>query len=127
MCALLALVLAGCDPGQSAAKKMQGKAPPTWPALEALKGPEGIMTVGMSMDREGPKTAQKAAAAPTFKQLVDDFEKAPIPSSFATSEREAAKKELVASLRKLAEGGPDDELEALYEKARESMKILSSP
>jgi len=126
--ALLALGPAGCDPGQSAARKMQGESAPMWPALEALtSGDESMSSVGMGMDRGGPAEARKAASSARFKELLDDFEKTPIPSSFATSERELAKKELVANLRKVAEDGPDSEVKAAYDKARENMKILASP
>ena len=74
--ALLALIVAGCDPGTSARKRMEGKAAPTWPALQAMTGPSGMMTVGMSLQMEGPQGAKKAAAAPAFNQLLDNLEKA---------------------------------------------------
>jgi hypothetical protein len=86
-----------------------------------------MISVGMSMQMQGPKAAQQAAAAPKFKQLLDDLEKSTIPSRFSTPAREAAKKDLVAALRKVADGGPDEELKAQWEKARESMKTLGAP
>ena len=125
--ALLALLVAGCDPGASAKKKMQGTRAPEWPALQAMNGPGGLITVGMSMQAQGPKAAQQAAAAPAFNQLLDTFEKEAIPSEFSNAEREAAKKTFVESLRGLAKGGSDQEIKALWEKTRESMGTLGRP
>jgi hypothetical protein len=125
--ALLALIAAGCDPGASARKKMEGTRAPEWPALKAMNGDGGLITVGMSMQTQGPKAAQKAAAAPAFSQLLDSFEKEAIPSEFATAEREAAKKTFVESLRGIAKGGSDDEIKALWDKARESMGTMGRP
>ncbi len=85
------------------------------------------MTVGMSMQREGPKAAQAAAAAPAFTQLLDNLDKEPIPSTFSTPEREAAKKAFVESVQTIAKGGSDDEIKALWEKALDSMQKLTSP
>jgi hypothetical protein len=124
--ALLALVVAGCTPGGAARKQMEGTEAPDWPALNAMNGDGGIMTVGMGMDMEGPNAAKEAAAAPTFKQLLDDFDKTPIPRKWSTSAREAAKKDFVESLRKLAEAGSDDEIKELWEKAKASMQTLGS-
>jgi len=125
--ALLALIVAGCDPGTSARKKMEGAEAPTWPALQAMTGQGGMMTVGMSLQVEGPQGAQKAAAAPAFNQLLDNLEKEPIPSKFSTPERNAAKKAYVENLRAIAKGGSDDEIKALWEKARESMAAMTRP
>ena len=125
--ALLALIVAGCDPGSSARKRMEGKAAPTWPALQAMTGPSGMMTVGMSLEVEGPQAAKKAAGAPAFQQLLDNLEKEPIPGEFATPERNAAKKAFVENLRGLAKAGSDDEIKALWEKTRESMGKMTSP
>jgi hypothetical protein len=125
--ALLALIVVGCDPGADARKKMQGTRAPEWPALQAMNSQGGLMTVGMAMDTQGPKAAQEAAAAPEFKQLLDNFDLQAIPSEFSTSEREAAKKAFVESLRGIAEGGSDEEIKALWEKARESMGIIGRP
>jgi len=127
--ALLVLIVAGCDPGASARKKMEGApAPaPTWPALQAMTGEGGMMTVGMSLQMEGPQGAKKAAAAPAFNQLLDNLEKEPIPSQFSTAEREAAKKTYVESLRAIAKADSDDEIKALWEKARDSMGKMASP
>lgn len=124
---LLALIVAGCDPGSNARKQMEGARAPDWPALQAMKGDGGLMTVGMSMQMEGPAGAQKAAAAPAFGQLLDNFEKEAIPSEFATVERQAAKKALVESLRGIAKGGSDDEIKALWEKAQQSMSAIAKP
>jgi len=106
---------------------MEGRGAPTWPALQAMNDQGGLMTVGMSMQVEGPKAAQKAAAAPAFNQLLDNLEKAPIPSEFATAEREAAKKTFVESLRAMAKADSDDEIKALWEKARDHMGKMTSP
>lgn len=125
--ALLALLVAGCEPGASARRQMEGAKAPDWPELQALQGDGGLMVVGMALDREGAKAATKAAAAPQFKQLVDAFEKAPIPSGYATAARETAKKNIVDSLRKVAEGGSDEELKSLWQKVRENMKTVTSP
>lgn len=125
--ALLALIVVGCEPGASAKKQMQGAAAPTWPALQALQGQGGLMDVGMALDRQGAKGAKEAASAPQFKQLVDEFEKAPIPSGFASSARETAKKNVVESLRKIAAGGSDEEVKALWQKVRDNMNTVSSP
>lgn len=122
---LLALLVAGCDPGAGAKKQMEGARAPDWPALQAMKGDGGLMTVGMAMQMEGPKGAQKAAAAPAFSQLLDNFEKEAIPSEFATAERQAAKKTFVESLRGLAKAGSDDEIKALWEKAQASMSAIA--
>lgn len=124
---LLVLLVAGCDPGASARKKMEGAPAPTWPALQALNGEGGMINVGMSMQREGPKAAQKAAAAPAFNQLLDNLEQEAIPSEFSTPAREAAKKDLVESLRKLAKAQSDDEIKALWDKTRENMGKLAGP
>ena len=125
--ALLALIVTGCDPGSSARKRMEGTAAPTWPALQQMNDQGGLMTVGMSMQMGGPKEAQKAASAPAFKQLLDNLEKEAIPSTYSTAEREAAKKTFVESLRAIAKGGSDDEIKALWDKARESMGKMTSP
>lgn len=125
--ALLALIMAGCDPGANARKTMEGTRTPDWSALQAINGQGGLMTVGMAMDTQGPSAAQQAAAAPEFKQLLDNFDLQAIPSEFSTPEREAAKKTFVESLRKIAEGGSDDEIKALWEKARDSMGIIGRP
>lgn len=106
---------------------MEGAPAPTWPALQAMTGEGGMMMVGMSMQMEGPQAAKKAATAPAFSQLVDNFEKEAIPSEFATAEREAAKKTFVESLRGIAKGGSDTEIKALWEKARESMGAMTKP
>ena len=119
------LIVAGCDTGQK--RKLEGQKAPDWPALQALRGEGGFVTVGMGLQMEGPQSAKKAAAAPSFKQLLDNFEKEPIPSSFSNAAREAAKKELVESLRKIAEAGSDSDIKALWEKAQGSMKTLSAP
>ena len=103
---------------------MEGPAAPNWPALQAMNAEGGLITVGMSMQMQGPKAAQKAAAAPAFNQLLDNFEKEAIPSEFSTAEREAAKKSLVESLRGLAKAGSDDEIKALWEKAQESTRKM---
>ena len=125
--AVLALIVTGCDPGTSARKRMEGKAAPTWPALQAMTGQGGMMTVGMSLEVEGPQAAKKAAGAPQFQQLLDNLEKEPIPGEFASSEREAAKKAFVENLRALAKAGSDDEIKALWDKARESMGGMTRP
>ena len=125
--ALLALVVAGCSPGGAARKQMEGTRAPDWPALTAMNGDGGLITVGMSMQTQGPKGAKEAAAAPKFKQLLDDLDKTPIPSEFSTSAREAAKKDFVESLRKLPEAGSDDEVKELWEKAKASMSTLGAP
>lgn len=125
--ALLALIVAGCDPGASARKKMEGAAAPTWPALQAMTSEGGMMTVGMSLQMEGPQGAKKAAAAPAFNQLLDNLEKEAIPSQFSTPEREAAKKTFVESLRAMAKADSDDEIKALWEKVRDSMGKMTSP
>jgi hypothetical protein len=125
--ALGALIVAGCDPGAGARKKMEGPRAPTWPALEALRGENGMMSVGMSLQMEGPAAAKLAATAPTFKQLLDDFEKQPIPSAFSTTARETAKKDLVETLRKLPQAASDDEIKALWEQATGSMKTVGTP
>ena len=82
------------------------------------------MTVGMSLQMQGPQAAKKAAAAPAFNQLLDSFEKEAIPSEFATAEREAAKKTFVESLRGIAKAASDDEIKTLWEKARESIGTM---
>jgi len=123
----LAVLVAGCDGGASQRRKLEGQQAPTWPALQAFQGEGGFVTVGMGIDREGPQSAKKAAAAASFKQLLDNLDKEPIPSSFATAAREAAKKDVVDSLRKLAEAGSDDEIKKLWEKAKASMQTLTSP
>jgi len=92
-----------------------------------MNGDGGLITVGMSMQTQGPKGAKEAAAAPKFKQLLDDLDKTPIPSEFSTSAREAAKKDFVESLRKLPEAGSDDEVKELWEKAKASMSTLGAP
>ena len=125
--ALLALIVAGCDPGASARKKMEGVRAPDWPALQALRGEGGIMSVGMSLDMQGPKAGKQAAAAPRFKELLDAFEKEPIPSGFSTAAREAAKKDLVETLRKLAQAGSDQEIKSLWQQALESIKKVGQP
>ena len=125
--ALLAVIVAGCEPGASARKKMEGTRAPDWPALKAINGEGGLVTVGMSLQMQGPKGAKQAAAAPKFKQLLDDLEKAPIPSEFSTSARVAAKKDVVESLRKLAEAGSDNDIKELWEKTRASMQTLGTP
>jgi hypothetical protein len=106
---------------------MEGARAPDWPALQAMNGDGGLIAVGMSMQTQGPQAAKEAAAAPEFKQLLDDLDKTPIPSEFATSAREAAKKDFVESLRKLAEADSDDEIKELWEKAKASMATLGSP
>jgi hypothetical protein len=126
--AFLALIVAGCDASSSQRSRMEGSGTaPSWPALQALQGQDGIATVGMGMGRHGPKMGKKMAAEPRFKDVLDKFEKEPIPSKFATSARETAKKDLVESLRKMAEAGSDDEIKASWEKAQASMKTLNSP
>lgn len=125
--ALLALMIVGCDGSASQRSRMEGKQAPNWPALQAMKDQGGLMTVGMSLQMQGPQAAKAAAAAPQFKQLLDNFEKEPIPSEFSTPARETAKKDVVESLRKLAEAGSDAEIKTLWEKAQEGMKVLSSP
>lgn len=125
--ALLALIVAGCDPGASAKKQMEGTRAPDWPALKAMNGQGGLMTVGMAMDTQGPKAAQEAAASPAFTQLLDNFDLAAIPSEFSTAEREAAKKAFVESLRAIAKGGSDEDLKAHWQKVRDSMGIIGRP
>lgn len=125
--ALLAVIVAGCSEAASTRKKLEGQQAPNWPALQALRDEGGIITVGMGMQMEGPKAAAKAAAAPRFKELLDSFEKEPIPSAFSTSKRQAAKKDLVDALRKIAAGGSDDEIKALWEKAQENLKTVGTP
>jgi hypothetical protein len=125
--ALLALVVVGCTPGGDARKQMEGTEAPVWPALMAMNDDGGLMTVGMAMDMDGPNAAKEAAAAPQFKQLLEDLEKEPIPGKFSTPAREAAKTDFVESLRKLAEAGSDDEIKELWEKATASMATLGSP
>jgi len=124
---VVAVLVAGCDGSASQKRKLEGQQAPSWPAQQALAGEGGIPSVGMGMDREGPKSAKKAAAAPAFKELLDAFEKEAIPSKWSTAAREAAKKDLVDSLRKLAEAGSDDEIKALWEKAQASMNTLGAP
>jgi hypothetical protein len=125
--ALLAVIAAGCDPASSTRKKLEGPKTPNWPAKQALQDEGGIITVGMGIQMEGPKAGAKAAAAPRFKELLDKFEKEPIPSAFSTPPREAAKKDLVENLRKMAAGGSDDEIKALWTKAQENLKALAAP
>lgn len=122
--ALSAVIVAGCSQTASTRKKLEGEQTPNWPALQALRDEGGITTVGMGMQMEGPKAAAKAAAAPRFKELLDAFEKEAIPFSFSTANREAAKKDLVDSLRKIAAGGSDDEIKALWAKAQENLKTV---
>lgn len=106
---------------------MEGTRAPNWPALQALNDQGGMMTVGMALQMQGPAAAKKAAASPDFKKLLDNFDTTPIPSEFATSARQAAKKDLVESLQKLPDAGSDDEVKSLWEKARSSMQALTSP
>lgn len=124
---VVAVIVVGCDGAGSQRKKMEGAEAPNWPALQAMNEQNGLMTVGMGLQMEGPKSAKKAAAAPQFKQLVDNLETESIPSKFATSARETAKKDLVESLRKIADAGSDDEIKALWAKVQESMKTLGTP
>lgn len=124
---LLALVVVGCEGSGSQRKRMEGAQAPNWPALQALNDQGGMMTVGMALQMQGPAAAKKAAAAPEFKKLLDDFEATPIPSQFSNSARETAKKELVESLRKLPEAGSDAEAKELWEKARAAMQTLTTP
>ena len=106
---------------------MEGTPAPTWPALQAMNGEGGMMTVGMSMQMGGPKEAQKAAAAPAFTQLLDSFEKEAIPGTFASPARDEAKKTFVESLRGIAKGGSDDEIKALWQKALDSKAAIMKP
>lgn len=122
--AFVTLMLVGC--GSDPAETMQSQEAPTWPALDALQQ-DGIMGIGMEMDMQGPKAAQQAASRPDVKKLVDDFANESIPSKFATSEREAAKTQLVQDLKKFSEGGTDEELKALWEKIGASVKVLTTP
>lgn len=127
-CLLALLVtLAGCSPGASARKKMEGPQTPSWPALEALRGDAGIINIGMSMQTQGPKGAQRAAAAPSFVQVVDNLDKEAIPSEFATTEREAAKKAFVEAARQLAKAASDDEIKTLWETMRKNMEAMGQP
>lgn len=125
--ALLALIVAGCEPGGSAKKQMEGSAAPTWPALQALQGDGGLMVVGMALGREGPKAAQDAASSPKFKELVDNFEKAPLPTGYASAARETAKKNVVEALRKIAQGGSADELKTLWKQVQDNMTAVTAP
>ncbi len=125
--ALLALVVAGCDPGTNARKKMEGPSAPTWPALQAVQGEGGLMAVGMSLDTQGPSAAKQAAATPRFKELLDGFEKAPIPSEFSTAAREAAKKDIVETMRKFPDAASDAEVKELWQKVRGAMMKVGSP
>ena len=83
--------------------------------------------VGMGMQMEGPSTAKKAAAAPKFQELVDAFDKEPIPSSFATPARQAAKKNVVEALRKLPQAASDDEAKKLWQEVQDNMQTISAP
>lgn len=121
---LLLGVIAGC--GSDAAKKMGGGLPPSWPELDAVNE-VCVTAIGMGMDMEGPAAAHQAASTPEFKQAVDAFESAPIPSEFATAARETAKTELVQNLRAFIEGGSDDELKALFEKIGANHQALTTP
>ncbi|MBL7044951.1 MAG: hypothetical protein ISR77_40365 [Pirellulaceae bacterium] len=121
--AFVLLMLAGCG---NPAAKMQSQETPNWPALDALQQ-DAIIGIGMGMDMGGPKEAQRATSTPAFKKVVDDFANAPIPSKFATSEREAAKTQLVENLRKFSQGGSDDELKALWEQIGANVKTLTTP
>ncbi len=126
-CALLTLVLLGCDAASSQKARMQGTPAPNWPALSALNSESGMMSVGMALQMQGPAAAKQAAAAPEFKKLLDDFDKAGVPSQFANAARQSAHKELVESLRKLPDAASDDEVKSLWEKARASMQTLTTP
>jgi len=125
--ALVVACVVGCGGAGSQRAKLEGKEAPYWPALQAMKDQGGLMTVGMSMQMQGPKAAKQAAAAPAFKQLLDGFEKEGIPSKFSTPAREAAKKDFVDSLRKLAEAGSDEEIKTLWDKTQASMQAMSAP
>lgn len=125
---VVALVVAGCDGTASQKSRLEGQQQaPTWPALQAFNGESGLPVVGMGMERQGPKAGKQAAATPQFKGLLDAFEKEPIPSKWATAAREAAKKDVVDSLRKLAEAGSDDEIKSLWDKAMAGMKTINAP
>lgn len=121
---LLLGVLAGCE--NDAAKKMGGAIAPTWPELTALED-NCIKAISMGMDMEGPEAAVQAASAPQFKEALDGFENAAIPSEFANATRKTAKSELVQNLRKFSEGGTDDELKALLDKIQGNLSTLTTP
>jgi hypothetical protein len=124
---VVALIVAGCDASSSAKRKMEGQKAPSWPALDALAGDGGMQPIGMSLQMENsPKAAKKAAADPKFKELLDNFEKEAIPFTFSTAAREAAKKDLVESLRKIADAS-DSDVKAIWEKATASLGTLKSP
>lgn len=104
--------LAGC--GGAGGEMAKPTTVVEWPALTALRDPEitkGLVMTAMMGDIEACK---KNASDPKLQELVDKFANEPIPSSYKTPAREAAKQKLVDAYKSLIakakDGGTADDI-----------------
>jgi len=80
-----------------------------WPALDAIQAPMISMGIHRTADSGDVAGFKKAATDPKLAELVDNLEKEPIPSKWASPAREQAKKDTVDAYRSLiemAQGSP---------------------
>ncbi len=122
-CSVIFLALAGCNGGpaeQNAAPEV-----PTWDGLKALNQ-ESVMKPLMMPAQMGNAAAVKQHVdRPEFKEAFAKFESDPIPSKFKTAEREAARDEVIKSIKALIDGTGD--MKANVDAADKGLKTLAAP
>ena len=127
---MIALAMAGCTSSEQQALDGPGVVI-SWPALDELKDPSGAWFKVSRPAQNGNWAGVKRALTETteFSDLVDAFDKAPIPGKFKTPERETQKNDVVKHLKALIEGaksGADNKtLEASLKAAQKALTDLT--
>lgn len=125
-------LLAGC--GNPDLKKMNRPAwvPKTasWPALTTLATPgEGMPGLERLMTSDNPAQINHLVNLPKFKSALDEFEQTPVPQEFANADRDAAKTEVVTSLRQLQKSvlPQDQAMKLLTQFSKSYNKLIDIP
>lgn len=130
ICLIAAFLVIGCS-NQQVKDLSKPTKTVTWKELQALQAPEVNMGLVMSAQRGDAAGIKKAATDPKLSELVDEFEKAPIPSQFASPAREKAKTKVVTGYKSLivsAKGsGSPKELKDTVMSIQEGISEMTSP
>ena len=125
------LSLAGCDNSETVAlQKGSGPEIITWDSLKTIQSRDIMMGVAMNSGMGNFDGLKKHVQEPKFVDAVTAFENEPIPSKYATPDREAARTELINNLQGLIEdakaNAANDQLKAKADAIQTSLKKLVS-
>lgn len=107
---LLACVI-GCGQGAQVAQMSGGKESLIDPALDSFDSPH-LLGLGYAAAGDKPNwsAVKKSASTAEFNEGLASFESAPVPAGGDAAKKAA----LIAAVKKVAEAGTDEEIEAAY-------------